>query len=682
MTAPPPADLSAAEVARVKQPNEPGGWRQRISDRRAVLRSFLVSLVLLIVAYAFLFAYLRPATPGAQLSLDTVNLYAQCAAESFQGRCDHVTERIATARFLDNDARIVGTIVVSGGRPRQFWTSYPKSDAATDDLIRALFAGNTRVTVDPQATKSTVRFVAQYLLPLVLLANLFAIMFYLMPGASGTSDVQRFGRVGDRRRRVDEKNKTTFSQVAGANEVLAEVVEVRDYLANPAAFARMGALPPKGILLIGPPGCGKTLIARAIAGETLASFYSMSGSEFVEALVGVGAARIRDLFSHARANSPAIIFIDELDAVGRQRGAGFGQGHDEREQTLNELLVQMDGFEANEGVVVIGATNRPDILDPALLRAGRFDRHVTVERPDLEARREILAVHARGRRLANADYDLYRVARETPGFTGADLANVMNEAALLAVRGRAESIDGQHLEEAIERVKSGPKRRGNVIAPAEKRVIAYHEAGHTVVAASLGRTSSITKVSIISRSRGVGHLAASGNGSVVRRRDEIEDDVAIAVAGFAAEELVFGQPSTGSEHDLQRATTAARDMAGRYGMSKRLGLVRVLAEDKEVFLGRDYVAARDVAQPTLEHLDAEVRRILDEQKELAGSILLAERQTLDRVATALIEQETLYGPELASMLGDVRQRDRTEAKSTVAALYWRDELRPSGRAEQ
>ncbi|MDQ4132706.1 MAG: ATP-dependent zinc metalloprotease FtsH [Actinomycetota bacterium] len=610
-------------------------------------------MVLLLVYAAALFV-LRPAAPGREVPLDVV---IRAANEN----------RLQTARFLDEDARITGRIVLRPGEaPRTYYTAYPSSDAATNDLVRTFYDGGTRITVDSQSAKALVRFLAQFLLPLLILANLFALLFAVSRGGSGpTKEFSLFTRMGDRR--LPKTGATTFRDVAAADEAIEELGDVRNYLADRSAFEAMGARPPKGVLLIGPPGCGKTLLARAVAGEAKAEFFSVSGSEFVESLVGVGAARVRDLFRQARAAAPAILFIDELDAVGRQRGTGLGGGHDEREQTLNELLVQLDGFSPSEGVVVMAATNRPDILDPALLRPGRFDRRISVERPDLEGRLGILRVHAAGRRLQNAEADLPMVAAATPGFTGADLANVLNEAALLAVRERASSVTRSHLEEAVERAVAGPQRRATIFTPDETRRIAYHEAGHAVVAAAMGKTDALQKLSIISRGQGIGHLALVTEDTPLPTRGEMEATIAIAMAGIAAEEMALGEPSVGSESDLERATTIARDMAGRFGMSDRLGRARLLTDHREVFLGRDYLLAKEISQPTLEQLDVEVRRILDDQEAAARSVLIRSRETLDRLAHALIADETLKGADLRDLLAPV-PRERRSTNGSGAAI--------------
>ncbi len=652
-----PSDTSrpATPVTEAEAPSRQGKERRRRGQLGPTGDLAIALLVLLAVYGAALYA-LRPASPGRELPLDVVIRAAN----------DH---NLTTARFLDEDARITGTIVTAPGQPPlKYFTSYPASDAATNDLLKSFYTGGTRITVDSQSTKRLIRFLAQFLLPLLILADLFALLFSLSRTGGGTKEFSVFGRIGDRK--LKQPGASTFGDVAAMEEPLAELVEVRDFLADRSAFDRMGARPPKGVLLMGPPGCGKTLLARAVAGEAQAAFFSVSGSEFVESLVGVGAARVRDLFRQARSEAPAILFIDELDAVGRQRGTGLGGGHDEREQTLNELLVQMDGFSPSEGVVVIAATNRPDILDPALLRPGRFDRQVTVERPDLAGRLAILRLHSKGKRLEDAKADLPAIAAASPGFTGADLANVLNEAALLAVRERSVAVARSHLDEAVERVVSGPRRRATILSADDQRRIAYHEGAHAVVAVALGKADLVEKLSIISRGQGVGHLSLFDDGAVLPTRGDMESSIAIAMAGVAAEELVFNEPSIGSEADLQRATTTARDMAGRFGMSARLGRVRILAEHKEVFLGRDYLLTNEVSQPTLEHLDTEVRRILDEQEQRAAALLVASRSTLDALADALVAHETLKGPDLHEILAGVHGRPGRPDNGAKAGAWW------------
>ncbi len=650
------APWGAEATAKAERRRRRQAW---VAGRPRAAGLLALSLVGLLCLYAGALVFLRPAASGAPLDYGQLVRDANCGAQPHAGSAvQHCRVGIAQATLLSQDDRLVGTLVTPTGPPQRFSTALPSADNTS--LLQALAAGGTRLAVDAQEAKALVRFLAQFLLPLVILADLFTLLFFLVQAGGGqAAELVRFGTLGSRRP-DREAQPTTFADVAAAEEAVIELAEVRDYLGDPGAYAAMGATPPKGVLLVGPPGCGKTLLARAVAGETKASFFSIAGSEFVEVLVGVGAARVRDLFAQARSAAPAIIFIDELDGVGRRRGAGLGQGHDEREQTLNELLTQMDGFSPAQGLVVLAATNRPDILDPAILRSGRFDRQVTVDRPDLEGRLAILSLHARGRRLAGAEADLGAVARATPGFTGADLANLMNEAALLAVRERAPVINRAHLEEAAERIVAGPRRRGRLLSMEERRTVAYHEAGHALMAAELGRARAVRKVSIVARGRGIGHLATvteTENGSV-RRRSAIEANIALALGGLAAEELVFGEPSTGAEADLERATAWARDMAGRFGMSEALGPVRILHEDREVFLGRDYLASGDVSQPTLEQLDAEVRRILDGCRRAAAGVLMGHRRALDAMAAALVEQETLEGADLEATLAGIGPRPR------------------------
>ena len=609
------------------------------TDTRAALRRLglgipvmLATLLVLVVLFVVTLRAAKPDARGEETAL------SQLVADTKAGKVKAATVR-------DHDARVETTI-----DGKAVWAAYPGSDAATDSLLKTLQDASAVVTVDQQPGKAQALFLAQFVLPLLLLANLFGLLF-VAGRSGGARDLALFSRLFSKRRDQDPTaGRVTFGDVAGASGAVVELREVVEYLAEPGRYAEIGAAPPKGVLLVGPPGCGKTLLARAVAGEADAPFYSISGSEFVESLVGVGAARVRDLFRQALATAPAILFIDELDAAGRRRGAGVGGGHDEREQTLNELLVQMDGFEPSAGVVVLGATNRPDILDPALVRPGRFDRKVTVDLPDVAGREQILQLHARGKRLG-LDVDLGVVARRTPGFSGADLANLLNEAALLAVRVRKPGITAEELTEATERVLAGPRQGTHRLGPDELERIAYHESGHALVAAARRGPSSIDKVTITARGRHVGHLEVlQRDDRVVVGRSTLLDELAIAMAGVAAEELVFGESSTASEGDLERATELARRIVGRYGMSDAVGRIQVLEKEEEVFLGRDYLATQHISPSTLEAVDAEVRTLLDAAEREATQALRGQRRRLDALAGALVEREVLEDEELARFL--------------------------------
>ena len=444
------------------------------------------------------------------------------------------------------------------------------------------------------------------LLPVALIVLLFFFLMSQMQG--GGSKVMQFGKSKAKMVSKDMP-QTTFADVAGADEAVEELQEIKDFLADPAKFQAVGAKIPKGVLLYGPPGTGKTLLARAVAGEAGVPFFSISGSDFVEMFVGVGASRVRDLFQQAKENAPAIIFVDEIDAVGRHRGAGLGGGHDEREQTLNQMLVEMDGFDVNANVILIAATNRPDILDPALLRPGRFDRQIAVERPDLNGRFAILTVHAKGKPMA-PDVDLMAVARRTPGFTGADLANVLNEAALLTARGDSQLIDDVALDEAIDRVIAGPQKRTRVMDDHEKKITAYHEAGHALVAAALPGNDPVHKITIMPRGRALGYtMVLPDQDKYSTTRSEMLNQLAYMLGGRAAEELIFHDPTTGASNDIEKATAVARAMVTQYGMTERLGAIRYGQEQNEVFLGRDMGHIRDYSEEVAAAIDEEVRAL-------------------------------------------------------------------------
>jgi cell division protease FtsH len=453
-----------------------------------------------------------------------------------------------------------------------------------------------------------------------------------------------------------ETPKTTFADVAGADEAIEELQEIKDFLENPAKFQAVGAKIPKGVLLYGPPGTGKTLLARAVAGEAGVPFYSISGSDFVEMFVGVGASRVRDLFEQAKANAPAIVFIDEIDAVGRHRGAGMGGGHDEREQTLNQLLVEMDGFDVKGGVILIAATNRPDILDPALLRPGRFDRQIVVDRPDLEGRKGILRVHGKGKPLA-PDVDLDVIARRTPGFTGADLANVLNEAALLTARQGNDLITMLVLEESIDRVMAGPERKSRLMSDKEKKIIAYHEGGHALVAHALPNSDPVHKITILPRGRALGYtMTLPTEDKFLTTRSEMIDQLAVLLGGRTAEELVFHEPTTGAANDIEKATSISRAMITEYGMSERLGARKFGESQGEVFLGRDMGHQRDYSEQIAAAIDEEVRGLIESAHDVAWEILVDYREVLDDLVLALMDKETLSKDEVLVAFERVSKR--------------------------
>ncbi|MFB7882556.1 ATP-dependent zinc metalloprotease FtsH [Microbacterium sp. NPDC056057] len=525
--------------------------------------------------------------------------------------------------------------------------------ARADEVVTAINDANPKDGFNDAVPRATWfdGFIS-LLLPILLLGLLF--WFLLSSAQGGGSKVMQFGK--SRAKLVTkEMPQVTFQDVAGSDEAIEELEEIKDFLKDPSKFQAVGARIPKGVLLYGPPGTGKTLLARAVAGEAGVPFYSISGSDFVEMFVGVGASRVRDLFSNAKENAPAIIFIDEIDAVGRHRGAGMGGGHDEREQTLNQMLVEMDGFDPKANVIVIAATNRPDILDPALLRPGRFDRQIGVDAPDLKGRTKILEVHGRGKPLADG-VDLEVVARKTPGFTGADLANVLNEAALLTARSNAQLIDNRALDEAIDRVIAGPQRRTRVMKDKEKLITAYHEGGHALAAAAMNHTDPVTKVTILPRGKALGYtmvLPLDDKYSVTR--NELQDQLTYAMGGRVAEEIVFHDPTTGASNDIEKATNIARKMVTEYGMTGDIGPVKLGQSSGEVFMGRDMGHGREFSERVAERVDVQVRDLIEQAHNEAYEVINANRDVLDKLALELLEKETLDHLELAEIFKDVKR---------------------------
>jgi cell division protease FtsH len=493
--------------------------------------------------------------------------------------------------------------------------------------------------------------------PFLLIGLLF---FFLMSQAQGGNKVFSFGKSRAKLQNNDVP-QNTFADVAGADEAIAELEEIKDFLANPAKYALLGAKIPKGVLLYGPPGTGKTLLARAVAGEAKVPFYSISGSDFVEMFVGVGASRVRDLFAQAKLHAPAIVFVDEIDAVGRQRGAGMGGGHDEREQTLNQLLVEMDGFEGDSQVILIAATNRPDVLDPALLRPGRFDRQIPVDRPDLKGREDILKVHAKNKPISD-DVDLKNFARRTPGFTGADLANVLNEAALLTAREGGKVITDQQLDEAIDRVMAGPQRKSRLMSEEERRVTAYHEAGHALVARALPHTDPVHKITIMPRGRALGYtMVLPDDDRYSTTRNQLLDQLAYSLGGRAAEELIFHDPSTGASNDIEKATALARAMVTQYGMTESIGAIKLGSDTSAPFMGRDYGHQRDYSENLAAVVDREVRSLIENAHQEAFDILVANRSILDEMVLELLERETLNKEEIEVIFAKVSSWPRRPA---------------------
>lgn len=583
---------------------------------------------------------------------DTESIDTSAGLELLEG--DTVDQVLITDVYQRVNLTLSEDYIVDGnnkGRDVEFYYATPQGEAVANAVANAELTDGYNSEVP--RTSPWVSFLTTFGMIILLVALFWFIMSRLQ---GGNSRMMNFGKA-KAKQVTKETPQVRFTDVAGVEEAVEELREIKEFLSDPDKFLAVGAKIPKGVLLYGPPGTGKTLLARAVAGEAGAPFYSISGSDFVEMFVGVGASRVRDLFEQAKANAPAIIFVDEIDAVGRQRGAGLGGGHDEREQTLNQLLVEMDGFDGNTSVIMIAATNRPDILDPALLRPGRFDRQVSVEAADMKGRLAILEVHAKGKPM-NPDVDLAMVAKRTPGFTGADLANVLNEAAIMTARLGHATIDNEALDEAIDRVIAGPQKRTRVMNDRERTITAYHEGGHALVAAGLRYTDPVTKVTILPRGRALGYtmvMPAEDKYSVTR--NEMLDQLAYAMGGRVAEEIVFHDPTSGAANDIEKATSTARKMVLQYGMSERVGAVRLGQGDAEVFLGRDMGSQREYSEEIAAVVDAEVRRLIDAAHDEAWQILNDNRQILDNLAEALLERETLDEHALAEIFAPIVKRE-------------------------
>jgi cell division protease FtsH len=662
-----------------------------IGVRRFVFRDKLalflaVASIALAVTFFVLLGSIGPSSHGTELPISRVISLAEHKQVARATLLDH-DDRIEIALKAPTAGRVpagtasggttaAGTTSTSGqvnttsknaplAAPAQleYWAAYPVSGAQTQALLQTLTREGVIVNVDQQSGKAPRAILVQFLLPILMLVCLFA-LFMRIGGDGGAGGIAAFSEFTGKGRKKG-KGKTeaiTFADVAGAGEAVAELREIRDYLNDPSRYLNVGAAAPKGVLLVGPPGTGKTLLAKAVAGEADASFFSLSGSDFVESLVGVGAARVRDLFAKARKAAPAIIFIDEFDAAGRKRGAGIGQGNDEREQTLNALLVEMDGFSGDGGLVVMGATNRPDILDPALLRPGRFDRQVTIDVPDVHGRLEILRLHGRKRPLG-PDTSLEEIAHQTPGFSGAELANVINEAALLSVRDANHEIDQATLEESIDRVVAGPAKK-HILTREERWLISVHEASHAVVTDALGHTSSTRKLSIVARGRTLGTAAhmLTDRDQVIQTEQDLQRQLIVIVAGTAGERIAFGSLSTGVSDDLHAATSLARSMVTSFGMSTALGPVTIGEKGGEVFLGASLQDLGSVGPSTLDLIDREVERLVGDAEARAAFILDRHWSAVEETANALLEQETLSGVALDAVLSTVHEMTLEELR--------------------
>src|SRR3954469_10425900 len=631
-----PDDQEGGRVDRIS------GARHRCMERKKIFRSVWFWVVLVVLLALTFSSFFRG--NGGYKEVPT-----SVALEQF------ADGNVSSATINDREQTIDLQLKKPAEGSDKVTASYPIG--AEDDIYNLVSGTNkdsagvnfdTNVTQESLFVSLLVSFV-----PFLLLLLLLFWLFNSMQG--GGRGVMQFGKSKAKMVSKDTP-KTTFADVAGADEAIEELHEIKEFLQNPVKFQAVGAKIPKGVLLFGPPGTGKTLLARAVAGEAGVPFFSISGSDFVEMFVGVGASRVRDLFEQAKQNAPAIIFVDEIDAVGRHRGAGMGGGHDEREQTLNQMLVEMDGFDVKGGVIMIAATNRPDILDPALLRPGRFDRQIAVDRPDMAGRKQILEVHAKGKPV-EPGIDLEVIARRTPGFTGADLANVLNEGALLTARTGQKQITLATLEESIDRVIAGPQRRTRLMSDKEKKVTAYHEAGHALVAHALPNTDPVHKVTILPRGRALGYtMVLPQEDKYSQTRAELLDTLAYAMGGRAAEELVFHDPTTGASNDIEKATATARAMVTQYGMSERLGAVKFGQESGEVFMGRDMGHGRDYSEEVAAQVDAEVRALVENAHHEAWEILVEYRDVLDDMVLKLLDKETLNKDEVLEIFAPIEKR--------------------------
>jgi cell division protease FtsH len=608
------------------------------------MRNGIVMLILVVGTAALLYTFFlqQPEEPTIAYSGSNDSFLALVK----QGEVTKVVQQGAKLSITKADGKSVTSQIPSEltNIRTEVADACAQPDAVADCLNKVQISAS-----DPSQTGQLLTLLLTALLPVILIG---AIFFFMMRQAQGTNNqALSFGKS---RARMFLGNKTvvTFLDVAGVDEAKTELQEVVEFLKYPEKFNSLGARIPRGVLLVGPPGTGKTLLARAVAGEAGVPFFSISGSEFVEMFVGVGASRVRDLFEQAKRNSPCIVFVDEIDAVGRQRGAGLGGSHDEREQTLNQILVEMDGFDTNTNVIVVAATNRPDVLDPALLRPGRFDRQVILDRPDIRGRTEILKVHSKGKPL-DKGVELEALAKQSPGFSGADLANLVNEAAILAARRNRKTITMPEFSEALDRVVAGPERRSRIISEAEKRVIAYHEGGHALVQKILPKCDPVTKVSIISRGLALGYTTAlPSEDRYLQSKSEFEDKIAGMLGGNASEKLVFGDTTTGASNDIEKATNLARRMVTEFGMSEKLGPLSFGKRDELVFLGREIGEQRNYSDEVAKVIDDEVRAIIDRGYQRAMEVLSKHRDKLDLIAKTLIENETLEADQFAALFGE------------------------------